>query len=329
VTSDGPGENDGATSSDPIETSIVTSTAGGNGDVSIFETTEQTPPPVGYEILGSVVQITAPTGTTAAPLTFTFLLDSTLVAGRTLPELELRRNGAIVPPCTAVPPSPINPNPCVFDRSFVGDDAQIRAYSASASFWDVVVAADAPTPTPTATPVLPTCGAAPDTCRTPTVSGKAFLSIATKNPSTKSQLQWKWASGSATDKADFGAPVGTDGYALCLYEDGALVTTLDVPAGGDCAGKPCWADKPKGFQYKDKDLTPNGIAQLQLSSGLDGKAKIQVKGKGANIPAINVGNLDGTVTVQLKRAGSPICWGATYSPPAAKNDGITFKDKAD
>jgi hypothetical protein len=322
VTSDGAGENDGATAADPVETSIVTSTAGAAGEVSIFETVQQTPPPMGYDILGSVIKITAPPGTTTSPLMLTFLLDSTLGGGRTLPELELRRNGVIVDPCTTVPPSAISPNPCVFDRSFVGDDAQIRAYSAAASFWDVVVVAGpAPTPTsatptPTVTPT-PTftpasaCGAVPDVCRTPTVSGKAYLSLTDKSPPAKNQLQWKWASGSATDKVDFGDPVTADDYTLCVYDGGGLLATLTAPAGGTCATKDCWADKPKGFQYKDKELTPNGIAQLQLSSGLDGKAKIQVKGKGANLPVLDLDDLTSPLTVQLRREGSPICWGAT------------------
>jgi hypothetical protein len=35
------------------------------------------------------------------------------------------------------------------------------------------------------------------------------------------------------------------------------------------------------------------------------------------------------VTVQLKNAAGT-CWGAQYSfPPAIKNDGLQFKDKAD
>ena len=176
---------------------------------------------------------------------------------------------------------------------------------------------------------MPLCGTTPDVCRTPTVSGKAYLSLNDRTPSDKNQLQWKWLSGSTTDKADFGDPVTSDDYALCVYDNGVLVTTLTAPAGGLCAGKACWADKPKGFQYKDKDRTPNGISQVQLSSGLDGKAKIQVKGKGLNLPVLDLDNLTTPITVQLRREGSPICWSATYSSPPTKNDGVTFKDKAD
>ncbi len=353
------GEGDGATAGDPVETAITTSTGAAAGEVTLFETTQQTPPPMGFDILGAVMQITAPTGTTANPLTFVFRIDSSLTSGQTLASVELRRNGVIVDPCTDVPPQPIDPNPCVFDRSMVGDDFQISAYSSAASDWDVVAPAvaatptatttaapgDTPTPTqtptptptqtltptPTPTPTLtavPACAAMPEICRTPVVGGKAFLALTDKDDE-KDQLQWKWSAGSATDKADFGDPLTTDDYALCLYDGTGLVATLTAPAGGICATKDCWADKPKGYQYKDKEASPSGITQLQLSEGTDGKAKIQVKGKGVNLPDLDLGMLTSPLTVQLKPIGGGICFGATYSSPFTKNDAVQFKDKAD
>jgi hypothetical protein len=44
----------------------------------------------------------------------------------------------------------------------------------------------------------------------------------------------------------------------------------------------------------------------------------------------NLGLLAPPVTVQLRRAGGTVCWGAAYSfPPASKNTAKIFKDKAD
>jgi len=100
----------------------------------------------------------------------------------------------------------------------------------------------------------------------------------------KDQAQWKWGKGQTTIKADFGNPLGTTDYQLCIYANGAFVSKAFIPAGGTCAGKPCWKENAKGFQYKDKDATPAGVTQLKLKEGLvDGKAQIQVKEKGANI----------------------------------------------
>ena len=55
-----------------------------------------------------------------------------------------------------------------------------------------------------------------------------------------------------------------------------------------------------------------------------------VRGKGDGLDMPNLGLLASPLTVQLKRAGGSVCWGATYSfPPALKNTAAMFKDKAD
>ena len=47
------------------------------------------------------------------------------------------------------------------------------------------------------------------------------------------------------------------------------------------------------------------------------------------LPDLTLSSLVSPLTVQLKRSGGGVCFGATYSfPPAIKNDGVTFKDKA-
>ncbi len=199
--------------------------------------------------------------------------------------------------------------------------------------WDFL-----PTPTVTPTPT-PACAGGPVAgCRTPDVSGKA--SIQYKDDSAndgKDQLQWKWSKGSVTSKAEFGTPLTTTNYQLCIY-DGASTLIFDatIPAGGMCglsSPKPCWKDKPKGFDYKDKDLTPDGVSALKLQEGLvAGKAQIQLKAKGAALddPPLPFGQ---PVTVQLHNAESGLCWEAVYSFPASKNVSGPptgqFKDKAD
>jgi FG-GAP-like repeat/Bacterial Ig-like domain len=180
-----------------------------------------------------------------------------------------------------------------------------------------------------ATPT-PACAPTPEPCRTPAVGGKAFFQLQDKSPDDKDRLTWKWLKGATTPKADFGNPVTTDGYDLCVYDAGALVASAIAPAGGTCAGKPCWKDKTKGFDYKDKDLTPGGLQKMVMREGLlDGKAKIILKGKGANLPMPDLGTLTGPLDVQLRRRTGGMCFGATYSAPFLKNDGVTLKDKAD
>jgi len=176
----------------------------------------------------------------------------------------------------------------------------------------------------------PGCGATPQLgCRQPAQPGKAVLLLKNKTPDSGDLLTWKWTKGAVTPKADFGSPTTITAYQLCIY-DGAssLVSSTAIPAGGTCAGKPCWSEKSSGFKYADKDATPNGITKITLKQGLaPGVAKIGLKGKGTNL------NLPGLplaqpVTVQL-RNGDGVCWEAVYGAPAGKNDGAQFKDKSD
>ncbi len=167
-------------------------------------------------------------------------------------------------------------------------------------------------------------------CRFPVESAKAKLQLKTKADDAKDQLSWSWAKGAATTKADFGAPATTDLYRLCIYDGNGLVAGMIAPGDGVCAGKPCWQEKPTGFNYKDKDLTPDGLSQLSLKQGLDaGKAKIQVKGKGAGLglPA-DLSTLASPVRVQLTSAAG-VCFEAAYSAPYTKQTAEQLSAKAD
>jgi hypothetical protein len=183
------------------------------------------------------------------------------------------------------------------------------------------------------------CAAGPVVgCRTPAASGKATLQYKDHSANdTKDQLQWRWSKGSITSKAQFGNPLVSTSYQLCVY-DGASTLIFDatIPAGGMCGvsnPKPCWKNKTKGFDYKDKDLTPDGVSQMKLQEGLvAGKAVIQVKGKGSALddPPLPFGQ---PVTVQLHNTESGLCWESIHSFPASKNVAGPpigrFKDKAD
>jgi len=172
------------------------------------------------------------------------------------------------------------------------------------------------------------CLPTPDTgCRLPVQSAKEQFQVVDKTPDSKDKLQWKWLKGAATTLTDFGTPLTSTDYALCVYDNGTLVAKMKIQAGGTCAGKPCWKAKPTGFTYKDKDLTPDGIQQMVLKVGVAGKAKIQVKGARDNLPTPTT-PFTMPVRVQLKNANGT-CWEADFSSPAIKNLPGSFKDKAD
>src|SRR6185369_8013234 len=175
------------------------------------------------------------------------------------------------------------------------------------------------------------CGPTPQAnCRFPAKPGKALLLLKNKSPDKRDVLLWKWIKGAATTIADFGTPLTTTGYTLCVYDASASPQPLlfsQAPPGGTCHGKPCWKTTKTGFKYKDKDLTPDGLSFILEKAGVAQAAKVIVKGKGANL-AMPTLPLTPTVTVQLKKNDDPgICWQAAYTT-TIKNLPEQFKAKA-
>lgn len=185
------------------------------------------------------------------------------------------------------------------------------------------------TPTATATPV-PSCAATPEVCRTPAAGGKAVLVLRDKPDDSKDELLWKWLEGAATVAAEFGDPVNSDAYRLCVYDGSGRVARALVPAAGSCGGGPCWQTTRRGFTYRDVDANADGVRDLILKAGSDRDAKIIVRGKGVDLDMPDLEALTSPLTVQLKRAGGSVCWGTTYTfPPAIRNGAAIFKDRAD
>ncbi len=165
-----------------------------------------------------------------------------------------------------------------------------------------------------APPPTSECSPAPSACRAPTEAGKSRLLL--KDNGANDKLVWIFKKGETTTKAEFADPVAGDDYNFCLYHDGVLVNDYALP-GGICAGKPCWKEVGKGYIYKDKDLTPDGILVAKLLEGDADDTKLIVKGKSAALSLPALGSLTEVIDVQLQRDGGP-CWGARYTPPFAK-----------
>jgi hypothetical protein len=97
-----------------------------------------------------------------------------------------------------------------------------------------------------------------------------------------------------------------------------------APGGASCAGFPCWRSVPKAYSYRDRDLTPDGIVSGKLTEGLHGKTTIKMNGKGGHLNLPDLGDLNGVLDVQVQRSSGGVCWGATFTPPFRKNDGVTL-----
>jgi len=149
------------------------------------------------------------------------------------------------------------------------------------------------------------------------------------------KITWKWKGGPATNVADFGSPA-TDGgttYHFCVYDQTAgtptLAMSVTAPPGGTCGTKPCWKVVSGGFLYNDKTLAAQGLAQIKLKGNpIPGKALLQVKGKGINLPVPGLPfTQDPAVVMQLVNDAG-VCWETTFTAPATKNVATQFGDKA-
>ena len=190
---------------------------------------------------------------------------------------------------------------------------------------DVTIALVTTTTTTTTTTTLPPCPMAPAAGCLGTDPGKGALSIKDSADDTHDKLSWKWAG--ATANADFGDPTATSDYHLCVYQGGTLASGMTAPAGGTCAGKPCWKSGSVGFAYRDKDATPDGLVKLRLKPSGKKAGKIAVSGKGVDLP-LAAGPLATPVEVQLSRSDGGPCWTGTFSSPK-RNDAGAFKSKSD
>ena len=166
-------------------------------------------------------------------------------------------------------------------------------------------------------------GGAPTACAG-ALATKAKVKIKrdTSNPA-KAKFKWKWAAATPFDVNTLGFPTTIDDVSVCAYDQSGLVFEATAPAGGSCAGKPCWTLTGVKVGYKDKEATPDGVTKAKAKSGDAGKGKIQVQGKGENLVPPSL-PLAPPVQVLLMRGDGPLCWEATYAAPSV-NDPAQFK----
>jgi hypothetical protein len=158
----------------------------------------------------------------------------------------------------------------------------------------------------------------------------ASVQIRKSDDPAKSQIKWKWGKGDLYTHPSLGTPNTTTDYILCVYDStsGAdtHVTTVEVDASV------LWVNKdPKGWSYKDKTGSQDGVQKIGLNPGSAGKTKAQLSAKGTLVPVPLpiVGGAyfdqDPRVTVQLVNSNGA-CWTSEFtSADTVKNTEAQFK----
>jgi len=180
------------------------------------------------------------------------------------------------------------------------------------------------TPTPTPTPNV-SCGAGPALgC---IASGKGSLQVDEKTAG-KEKLKVQLGKLQTTvTQGQFGDPVnGSTVYAVCVYDAADVLRGqyLLTQAGAMCGDKPCWKTvSDKGYQYKDKDATADGLTQAKLTGGDAGKGSVKIQGKNSS------GNLPTGVVAGLLNNPSGATVQVLSSNGACFSLGVTDVKKAD
>ncbi|HEV7735702.1 MAG TPA: hypothetical protein VGR62_26240 [Candidatus Binatia bacterium] len=166
-------------------------------------------------------------------------------------------------------------------------------------------------------------------CRRIVVPGRGQVDLKDRTPDTGDSVLWQWRGGVTTPLPTFGDPIGTDDYALCIWDaPSSLLLRADAPHGGACGSKPCWkALGNRGFGYRNASGAPDGLFKMKLLAGTAGKPVIQVNGRGAALPMSSLGSVALPLTVQLQ-ASNGACWESTHSI-ASVNVPAQLKAKSD
>ncbi len=164
------------------------------------------------------------------------------------------------------------------------------------------------------------CAPAAPSCATPASAPSSVLVLKDRTPDRHDSLLWKWSAVGAPASGDLGTPTlgdplsGTN-YAFCVYDGtGSLVLGRVAPAGGRCGTKPCWRSIGAGFDYRDRELTPEGVARLTLKPPAGGVGRITLKATGDYLAMPALGGFVLPLRAQLQ-AGTGACWEATFSTP--------------
>ncbi len=309
-----------------------TVTTAGTPPASIVETTLTTPvggevllvdtfppdAPLGDAFIGRLIRIATPDASAASPVQIAFEIAASAVPGQRAPTIDAFRNG-VGPIADCVGGAEASPEPCVSGRTRLGNGTFRLEVLTAVATGDWTFSSSDPA----------YCPSAPTTCRQPAKPGKAPLLLVDSATDEKDQLEWTWRPGTTTTKAELGDPVTSDDYSLCLYDSTGLRAMRIAPAGGTCAGKPCWTKKPSGFAYDDASYGAAGLVQIKLKADAHDRAEVVVKGRGPNLLPPSPSSIAGPLVVQLRNVTTGLCFGATYSPAFKKLDATTLKDNAD
>lgn len=300
----------------PTPTPTVTSTA----TVTATRTATPTPTPT-------------PTGTATATRTATPTPTATRTPTPTVTETPLP-DATLTATRTPTPTQSPTPTVTVTATTTATPTSTVTATTTAGVSTATPTATPVPSVTATATP-LPAvaCASQPLVgCRRALRPDGGTLTLKDRVPDKNDSIAWRWSRGPAIAKSEFGDPLATTAYRVCVYDNApSLVLGVTIPAGGICnpkTNRPCWKSPKRGFSYRNPNQAMGAIQSLDLREGTSTTARIALRGRGSLLALPSLMTLSAPLVVQLQ-ASDGACWESSYSPPARTQSAKSFVDKAD
>ena len=159
----------------------------------------------------------------------------------------------------------------------------------------------------------------------------ATLQMVSQPNTAPDKLTFKWKKGPAIALGDFGTPIGSTSYALCIYDEagGVPFNAYHGQPPGGCGTAACWTpSSTTGCKFKSKTGAPDGITNLLLKAGAADKAKVEVSAGKLDLALSPFPLQQSRRVVAQVRTSTGQCWGATFST-ATKNTATKFSAKSD
>ena len=152
------------------------------------------------------------------------------------------------------------------------------------------------------------------------------LHLGDNQDDSKDKLTWRFSRGPALDQSDFGNPLASAHYALCIYDDSMLkLAAYILPSAS------YWKASRTGYLLIDSEGTNDGVFRAQLKAARAGLSRLLVKGKGENLslPSPVSGtkffNSATAVTAQFVEANGD-CYETVFAAAdIRRNDGTQFR----
>jgi cysteine-rich repeat protein len=170
------------------------------------------------------------------------------------------------------------------------------------------------------------CMGPPATTCAATHTARAVVDMRLPRTGHPDSFRWTWIEDAGgTELPDFGDPLATAGYTLCVY-DGFnsgpffgkhVLAQVSIPPGGVCGGRPCWKQIRDGFRYAQRGHAVRGFKSIKLRAPAQTPARIQMRGSDVGL-STTLGAIYAFVDVQL--VGGAACWTATYPDVVPPSD---------